>query len=249
MIPLHNASSYGHLDIAALLIKHKTIVNSTDKWGYTPLHEAAQKGRTQLCSLLLAHGADPYTQNQEGQRPIDLATAEDVKCLLQDAMTQSLTAEDLHSSQLSLNNISSAVAVPPPAATVTVVSPSTETVTLPTGASMVLTVPIPLLPSRSCMSPAQGAESGDLAASRDDFNDATSENISNVSSLLNSLQLDHLSEMFEREQITLEILAEMGHEDLKQIGVSAYGFRHKILKGIAQLRATIGELILETTFL
>lgn len=33
----------------------------------------------------------------------------------------------------------------------------------------------------------------------------------------------------------------MGHEDLKQVGVSAYGFRHKILKGIAQLRATAGQ--------
>lgn len=55
-----------------------------------------------------------------------------------------------------------------------------------------------------------------------------------------SLQLDHLIELFDREQITLEILAEMGHEDLKQVGVSAYGFRHKILKGIAQLRTTTG---------
>lgn len=52
--------------------------------------------------------------------------------------------------------------------------------------------------------------------------------------------MDHLVDLFEREQITLEILAEMGHEDLKQVGVSAYGFRHKILKGIAQLRASTG---------
>lgn len=58
-----------------------------------------------------------------------------------------------------------------------------------------------------------------------------------------SLQLDHLIDLFEREQITLEILAEMGHEDLKQVGVSAYGFRHKILKGIAQLRNSTGIFI------
>jgi hypothetical protein len=54
-----------------------------DKWGFTPLHEAAQKGRTQLCALLLAHGADPALNNQEGQTPLDLASADDVKCLLQ----------------------------------------------------------------------------------------------------------------------------------------------------------------------
>ncbi len=66
LIPLHNASSYGHVDVAALLIRHGTAVNAVDKWGYTPLHEAAQKGRTQLCSLLLAHGANPVARNEEG---------------------------------------------------------------------------------------------------------------------------------------------------------------------------------------
>ena len=74
---------YGHLDIAALLIRFSTVVNATDKWGFTPLHEAAQKGRTQLCALLLAHGADPTLKNQEGQNPLELASADDVKCLLQ----------------------------------------------------------------------------------------------------------------------------------------------------------------------
>jgi len=54
-----------------------------DKWGFTPLHEVAQKGRTQLCALLLAHGADPALKNQEGQTPLDLASADDIKCLLQ----------------------------------------------------------------------------------------------------------------------------------------------------------------------
>lgn len=53
--------------------------------------------------------------------------------------------------------------------------------------------------------------------------------------------MDHLIDLLEREQITLEILTEMGHEDLKQIGISAYGFRHKILKGVTQLRTTTGN--------
>lgn len=55
------------------------------------------------------------------------------------------------------------------------------------------------------------------------------------------MQLEQLIELFDREQITMEILAEMGHEDLKQVGVSAYGFRHKILKGIAAIKATTGN--------
>lgn len=92
---------------------------------------------------------------------------------------------------------------------------------------------------RSCLSPAQGAESRSDAAVEDEKHgvDAMSPTLA---SFLSSLQLDHLIEMLEREQITLEILAEMGHEDLKQVGVTAYGYRHKILKGVATLRTTTG---------
>lgn len=177
LIPLHNASSYGHLDIAALLIKHNTVVNATDKWGFAPLHEAAQKGRTQLCALLLAHGADAFMKNQENQTPIELATAEDVKCLLQDAMTVSIGQQHLATSTASLCSL----ATTQQANTTTIVSPTTETVTLPTGASMTLCVPVAQTPSRSCLSPAQGAESHTDGVS-DELND--SDIVSNVASLL-----------------------------------------------------------------
>uniref|UniRef100_A0A336MN10 Poly [ADP-ribose] polymerase n=1 Tax=Culicoides sonorensis TaxID=179676 RepID=A0A336MN10_CULSO len=222
LIPLHNASSYGHLEIAALLIKHNTLVNAIDKWGFSPLHEAAQKARTQLCALLLAHGADPYMKNQEGQTSLDLATAEDVKCLLQDAM---LASQQNISTTTQQNQDKCA-------------SPNTEMVILPTGASINLPEPIPQLPLRSCLSPAQGAETHYDALEEDKLgHDAMNPTLA---TFLTGLQLEQLIEMFEREQITLEILAEMGHEDLKQVGVTAYGFRHKILKGIALLRSTTG---------
>lgn len=119
---------------------------------------AAQKGRTQLCSLLLAHGADPFMKNQENQTPIELASAEDVKCLLQDAMTISISNQSVTSTSglLCLNSSNQnqqSILVSP--------TTETETVTLPTGASMTLCVPVPQTPSRSCLSPAQGAESHD----------------------------------------------------------------------------------------
>ena len=50
-----------------------------------------------------------------------------------------------------------------------------------------------------------------------------------------SQQQDSLRELFEREHITLDILAEMTHNDLKEIGVIAYGERHKLLKAIERL--------------
>lgn len=58
-----------------------------------------------------------------------------------------------------------------------------------------------------------------------------------------SLGLEHLNEIFEREQITLDILAEMEHEDLKQIGITAYGYRHKLIKGMEKLVSKHGNFI------
>ena len=39
--------------------------------------------------------------------------------------------------------------------------------------------------------------------------------------------------------ISVDILAEMGHEDLKQIGVTSFGHRHKLIKGIEKLLSFI----------
>lgn len=33
-------------------------------------------------------------------------------------------------------------------------------------------------------------------------------------------------------KITLDVLVEMGHKELKEIGIGAYGHRHKIIKGV-----------------
>uniref|UniRef100_A0A5S6QKX3 Poly [ADP-ribose] polymerase n=1 Tax=Trichuris muris TaxID=70415 RepID=A0A5S6QKX3_TRIMR len=89
LIPLHNAASYGHFEIGQLLVQHGAQANAQDLWGFTPLHEASQKGRFQLVTFLLSHGADPTIRNHDNQIPLDLATAEDVRILLQDAMPAS----------------------------------------------------------------------------------------------------------------------------------------------------------------
>ncbi|XP_078033408.1 tankyrase isoform X2 [Augochlora pura] len=244
LIPLHNASSYGHLDIAALLIKYNTVVNATDKWGFTPLHEAAQKGRTQLCALLLAHGADPFLKNQEGQTPVDLASADDVRCLLQDAMATQQVVPSVPSGNggvgvainLSGNGSNTINSRPPSIVAVPVTPPpplTQETVIMPSGTAMTLCVPL-ARPS-SCLSPMPPSET---CSERDSKDSKDNTNITTVSGFLQSLGLEHLLELFEREQITLDILAEMGHEDLKQVGVSAYGYRHKLIKGMEKLLNT-----------
>merc|ERR1719150_1844362 len=236
LIPLHNASSYGHLDIAALLIRYHTVVNATDKWGFTPLHEAAQKGRTQLCALLLAHGADPTLKNQEGQTPLDLASADDVKCLLQDAMptaavlpttTKALVTQQ-HNSSPRLADIQGAVGGA--AAVSTVVMPSGAAVAAPAPTSTAL---VPAGAGAAFPKPHPGDGSMDFTKT-EMVTPETSLNMS-MGAFLASLGLEQLREVFDREQISVDILAEMGHEDLKQIGVTAFGHRHKLIKGLEKL--------------
>lgn len=222
LIPLHNASSYGHVDIAALLIKFNTCVNAVDRWGYTPLHEAAQKGRTQLCSLLLAHGSDPVMKNHEGQTPLDLATAEDVTALLQDAMQgQPIPSTPLTKPLTTVSSNSITVASPAPIASSSVAATAAE------GA-------VGGLP--------QMAHVGDGCAEM--LPNDVEQNLESMSVavFLSSIGLENLCDIFENEKITMDILVEMKQEELKEIGITAYGHRFKILKGIEKLKSnqTVG---------
>ncbi|XP_056124271.1 poly [ADP-ribose] polymerase tankyrase-1 isoform X1 [Rhinichthys klamathensis goyatoka] len=216
LIPLHNAASYGHVDIAALLIKFNTCVNATDKWAFTPLHEAAQKGRTQLCALLLAHGADPTMKNQEGQTPLDLATADDIRALLIDAMPP----EALPSCFKPQATVVSA----------SVISPASTPSCLSAASSIDnLAGPLAELAVPGASGPADGATGSERKEGEITILDM------NINQFLKSLCLEHLRDIFEREQISLDVLADMGHEELKEIGINAYGHRHKLIKGIERL--------------
>ncbi|XP_059803541.1 poly [ADP-ribose] polymerase tankyrase-2 isoform X3 [Hypanus sabinus] len=224
LIPLHNAASYGHVDVAALLIRYNACVNATDKWAFTPLHEAAQKGRTQLCALLLAHGADPTMRNQEGQTPLDLVNADDVRALLIAAMPPSALPSCYKPQAVVIN--------------------ASQT-TGPTASSL------PSIPSNTG-SPSVACSLENLSTSFCELTSSGSlcgtEGISSlekkvpgihmtINQFLRNLGLEHLCDIFEKEQITLDVLVEMGHKELKEIGINAYGHRHKIIKGVERLIA------------
>ncbi|KAJ8025370.1 Tankyrase-1 [Holothuria leucospilota] len=270
LIPLHNASSYGHLDIAALLINKNTCVNAVDRWNFTPLHEAAQKGRTQLCALLLAHGADPTMKNQEGQTPLDLATAEDVRALLLDAMPHATaqstagsgaTAVPMSRPMMTTHRpVTSGLAAPPPDKTTSATQPTAtaavpapvagkwvagnNTTATPT-TSIVAPTPAPVGTGTTVPAPvvaSGGSQTGDGAADEGSLDKQATELIMvtnpmdiSVGAFLKSIQLDHLKDVFEKEQVTMDILVEMGHDELKEIGIHAFGHRHKILKGLERM--------------
>ena len=50
--------------------------------------------------------------------------------------------------------------------------------------------------------------------------------------------------MFEREQVSVDILSEMGHEELKQIGITAFGHRHKLIKGLEKIVSGNGRCLI-----
>ena len=227
VVALHNAASFGHVDVATLLITYHSNVNARDNWSYTPLHEAASKNRTQLCSLLIAHGANAHERNQDNQTPLDLTTADDVKSLLLDAMS-----------------------IP--------VSPSTTIAHFRTTPTLAVREPLSILGtetdphSRQRLSSASSQPpssllvrhlpSGDGSMSlitdeehREQALNMTMDEFLGLCQFQSSQQQDPLRDLFEREHITLDILAEMTHNDLKEIGITAYGQRHKLLKGIERL--------------
>ncbi|XP_030647094.1 tankyrase, TRF1-interacting ankyrin-related ADP-ribose polymerase b isoform X2 [Chanos chanos] len=225
LIPLHNAASYGHVDIAALLIKFNTCVNATDKWAFTPLHEAAQKGRTQLCALLLAHGADPTMRNQEGQTALDLATADDIRALLIDAMPPDALPV-CFKPQTTVVSASLSTSL-----STSLISPASTPSCLPAMGSTDNLAGPPLGDGAGGAVGAAGYADGasGMEGKEGEMLDM------NVSQFLKTLGLEHLREIFEREQISLDVLADMGHEELKEIGVNAYGHRHKLIKGTERL--------------
>ncbi|KAF8562003.1 hypothetical protein P879_10167 [Paragonimus westermani] len=273
LIPLHNASSYGHVDVAALLIRYGTSVNAVDKWGYTPLHEAAQKGRTQLCSLLLAHGADAFIRNQENQIPIDLATADDVRSLLTDAMLHSnftvttvtkdalvsggMFASDLATGSenavslgfpLSQTDSSTSDCVAP----VCSVGPRVEGQGQESAADGITVAPLVAIhtsaaSSTPCaptsMNGLRLSTSVAVTSSRNNSLSVPTAMASHhvhskltVASFLTALDLQMYIELFDKEEVTMDILAEMTHAELKELGVIVYGHRHKILKGLQRWR-------------
>ncbi|XP_020907547.1 poly [ADP-ribose] polymerase tankyrase-2 [Exaiptasia diaphana] len=165
-------------------------------------------------------------KNQENQTPLDLASAEDVKCLLGDAL-------------LTHNSTSAASATP------TKTPSPVSTAATTTGAS-------PLSTANSSLLASSPAGSGDGAISNRSVSEAQGQaadkhGISghpgldvDVGQFLDSLQLNNLKEIFEREQISWDVLVDMGHEELKEIGIHAYGHRHKILKAVKEKLSGLG---------
>uniref|UniRef100_A0A8C9G2G7 Poly [ADP-ribose] polymerase n=1 Tax=Pavo cristatus TaxID=9049 RepID=A0A8C9G2G7_PAVCR len=221
LVPLHNACSYGHYEVAELLVKHGAVVNVADLWKFTPLHEAAAKGKYEICKLLLQHGADPTKKNRDGNTPLDLVKDGDTD--IQDLLRGDAALLDA-AKKGCLARVKK------------LCSPDNVNCRDTQGRH---STPLHLAAGYNNLEVAEYLLQHGADVNAQDKGGLSFYPVSGVDFSINqfvrNLGLEHLIDIFEREQITLDVLVEMGHKELKEIGINAYGHRHKIIKGVERL--------------
>ena len=80
--PLHYTAIYGSVDVARLLISRGAKVNAKNVYGWTALHWAAGYNHLKVAQLLIDNVADKNIKDNEGRKPIDLASSSEMKALL-----------------------------------------------------------------------------------------------------------------------------------------------------------------------
>uniref|UniRef100_A0A4W6BNH4 Poly [ADP-ribose] polymerase n=1 Tax=Lates calcarifer TaxID=8187 RepID=A0A4W6BNH4_LATCA len=206
--PLHLAAGYNNLEVAEYLLEHGADVNAQDKGGLIPLHNAASYGHVDIAALLIKYNTCVNATDKWAFTPLHEAA--------QKGRTQLCALLLAHGADPTMKNQEGQT--PLDLATVSK-RLSRKSFAL---AVLISSHCLYMVPLNYCL--IQTVEHHE-----ETLLDMT------INQFLKSLGLEHLRDIFQREQISLDVLADMGHEELKEIGINAYGHRHKLIKGIERL--------------
>nr|XP_002121662.3 tankyrase-1 [Ciona intestinalis] len=222
--PLHLAAGYNNAEVAEYLIEHGADVNAQDKGGLIPLHNASSYGHVEIAALLIKSNASVNATDRWAFTPLHEAA--------QKGRTQLCTLLLAHGADPTMKNQEGQT--PLDLATqedvrCLLIDAAPQTATVSSTSKQAT--------QSSSNSNAVDDEDGEATAASHsialDPNASTGEVA--VLQLLDRLSLCQYHEMFDKEKITPDVLADMGHTELKDIGITAFGHRHKIIKAAERL--------------
>ena len=72
--PLHVASTYGHVEVARVLVEQGVDMAARNDEGFSPLHVASKKGHVDVVRFLVEHGADMLARDNNESTPLHVAS-------------------------------------------------------------------------------------------------------------------------------------------------------------------------------
>ncbi len=188
----------------------------------------------------LEHGIDVTIKNQDSKTALDLSTADDIKVLLEEAMPrQTIATLTVVRSSNSLGGKLAKRDTSQTREQSTIVGAVSQPIVAKTSDASKETATSSLsnVSSNSVIHLQTITETGDGCMDLDSEQTRNQFNMDQMSVKKFLNRLDESFEslylgIFEQEKITMEILAEMTSEQLKEIGISAYGARYTIMNGI-----------------
>ena len=202
---------------------------------------AALKGRTQMCSLLLIHGIDITIKNHKGLTALDLTTADDVRALLADAYPRQQNNQIVpfspSATDAEVSNPFDAASSRDKELSASIAGALSSNNLDDQNQNQDRDKSSKDQETASTLKSVPSSETGDGCM---DINSEQTKNEHDTANMTLASFLNKVDPAYERlylkifedEQINLDILSEMSHEQLKEIGITAYGVRHKILQGV-----------------
>eukprot|EP00111_Clytia_hemisphaerica_P001648 TCONS_00004672-protein len=254
--PLHEASQKGRTQLCALLLTHGADPNLKNQENQTPLNLASAEDVKVL--LMDSMASKSQVIQIPANNPLPTSTS------------PRMYASSNLLSTASVARTTSEISSEPPAPSSPPTSLSSSAQITPAASSSSPPSMLPKQPARSNLPPeVKKQQEGMTACSHANKSLLMSEpcNVDglptkrlvdqaegtnpldiDIATFLEALSLQTLNETFTREQITMDVLVEMGHEQLKEIGITAYGHRHKVLKGVKERLAGVGCTIVSDPY-